>query len=77
MSLYFHKEVEYNMIENILETKAERESNFELLRLVCMFFILILHVNNGGLFKDLGDIGQSIPATVFESFALLLLIVLY
>jgi surface polysaccharide O-acyltransferase-like enzyme len=56
--------------ENVLETKTVRESNFELLRLVCMFFILVLHMNNGGLFKDLGDIGQSIPSTVFESFCI-------
>jgi surface polysaccharide O-acyltransferase-like enzyme len=58
------------MVEKVLGTKVTRESNFELLRLVCMFFILVLHVNNGGLFKDLGDIGQSIPASIFESFCI-------
>ncbi|WP_157784290.1 acyltransferase family protein [Treponema primitia] len=42
----------------------ERQSNFELLRLLCMFFILFLHVFGGAL--DI--VGTSISATIFESF---------
>lgn len=44
-----------------------RQSNFELLRLVSMFFILILHINND---NGLGIIGHSIPATAFEGFCI-------
>jgi hypothetical protein len=55
------------MAEKILKTKTTRDSNFELLRLVCMFFILVLHVNNDG---GLGIIGRSIPGTIFEGFCI-------
>lgn len=45
-------------------TIPERESSFELLRLLCMFFILFLHVFG----SSLNIIGISVSATVFESF---------
>jgi hypothetical protein len=43
----------------------ERESNFELLRLVCMGFILILHAVGA-----LEILGISVPGTIFYAFSL-------
>jgi surface polysaccharide O-acyltransferase-like enzyme len=48
-----------------MQTETERESNFELLRLVCMGFILILHAV--GALKILGI---SVPGTAFYASSL-------